>query len=205
MTPAVQTRERLVRAAQEELIQSHGLWRCRRSRSGRKVSVGLAYHHFGSKAGLIAAVVEGVLQPPGRGGLQPLEAGLAGLGGPREGADRRLYRLPLRPSVRASRRRRLEPRRRGARRRAGLHQAAARRRRAQCCGRPARRRHSRRPRSASHHRPDDRRHPPGADRRPDERAAARPAKLTEKIWVFIAGALRLTAVRHRKNRRDKVA
>ena len=35
-----------------------GIWRCRQYPSGRRVSVGLAYHHFGSKAGLIAAVVE---------------------------------------------------------------------------------------------------------------------------------------------------
>lgn len=51
--------ERLVRAAQEELIQSQGLLEMQAVAKRAKVSVGLAYHHFGSKAGLIAAVVEG--------------------------------------------------------------------------------------------------------------------------------------------------
>jgi AcrR family transcriptional regulator len=53
------TPERLVSAAQEELIQSHGLLEMQAVAKRAKVSVGLAYHHFGSKAGLIAAVVEG--------------------------------------------------------------------------------------------------------------------------------------------------
>ena len=53
------TPERLVRAAQEELIQRHGLLEMQAVAKRAKVSVGLAYHHFGSKAGLIAAVVEG--------------------------------------------------------------------------------------------------------------------------------------------------
>jgi len=53
------TPERLVRAAQEELIQNHGLLEMQAVARRAKVSVGLAYHHFGSKAGLIAAVVEG--------------------------------------------------------------------------------------------------------------------------------------------------
>ena len=53
------TPERLVRAAQEELIHSHGLLEMQAVAKRAKVSVGLAYHHFGSKAGLIAAVVEG--------------------------------------------------------------------------------------------------------------------------------------------------
>lgn len=52
------TPERLVRAAQDELIQSHGLLEMQAVAKRAKVSVGLAYHHFGSKAGLIAAVVE---------------------------------------------------------------------------------------------------------------------------------------------------
>ena len=52
------TPERLIRAAQEELIQSHGLLEMQAVAKRAKVSVGLAYHHFGSKAGLIAAVVE---------------------------------------------------------------------------------------------------------------------------------------------------
>ena len=53
------TPERLIRAAQEELIHSHGLLEMQAVAKRAKVSVGLAYHHFGSKAGLIAAVVEG--------------------------------------------------------------------------------------------------------------------------------------------------
>jgi AcrR family transcriptional regulator len=50
--------ERLVRAAQEELIQGNGQLEMQAVARRAKVSVGLAYHHFGSKAGLIAAVVE---------------------------------------------------------------------------------------------------------------------------------------------------
>lgn len=45
-------------AAQDELIQQHGQLEMQAVASRAKVSVGLAYHHFGSKAGLIAAVVE---------------------------------------------------------------------------------------------------------------------------------------------------
>lgn len=52
------TPERLILAAQEELIQGHGLLEMQAVAKRAKVSVGLAYHHFGSKAGLIAAVVE---------------------------------------------------------------------------------------------------------------------------------------------------
>ena len=60
MTAAkIGTPERLVRAAQEELVQNHGLLEMQAVAKRAKVSVGLAYHHFGSKAGLIAAVVEG--------------------------------------------------------------------------------------------------------------------------------------------------
>src|SRR6202158_1407441 len=58
MTATIKTRERLVRAAQEELIQSHGHLEMQAVSKRAQVSVGLAYHHFGSKAGLIAAVVE---------------------------------------------------------------------------------------------------------------------------------------------------
>ena len=56
--PKIGTPERLVRAAQEELVHSHGLLEMQAVAKRAKVSVGLAYHHFGSKAGLIAAVVE---------------------------------------------------------------------------------------------------------------------------------------------------
>jgi AcrR family transcriptional regulator len=52
------TRERLIRAAEKELIRSHGHLEMQAVSKRAQVSVGLAYHHFGSKAGLIAAVVE---------------------------------------------------------------------------------------------------------------------------------------------------
>ena len=55
---SVGTRERLLGAAQEELIQGHGHLEMQAVARRAQVSVGLAYHHFGSKAGLIAAVVE---------------------------------------------------------------------------------------------------------------------------------------------------
>jgi AcrR family transcriptional regulator len=54
----IQTREKLVSAAQEELIQNQGHLEMQAVARRAQVSVGLAYHHFGSKAGLIAAVVE---------------------------------------------------------------------------------------------------------------------------------------------------
>jgi AcrR family transcriptional regulator len=54
----VGTPERLIRAAQAELIAGGGLLEMQAVARRAKVSVGLAYHHFGSKAGLIAAVVE---------------------------------------------------------------------------------------------------------------------------------------------------
>ena len=50
------TPERLIRAAQDELIQTRGLLEMQAVAKRAKVSVGLAYHHFGSKAGLIALV-----------------------------------------------------------------------------------------------------------------------------------------------------
>jgi AcrR family transcriptional regulator len=58
MTAAIGTRERLIRAAEKELIRSHGHLEMQAVARRAQVSVGLAYHHFGSKAGLIAAVVE---------------------------------------------------------------------------------------------------------------------------------------------------
>lgn len=58
MPTPITTRERLVRAAQEELIRNHGHLEMQAVAKRARVSVGLAYHHFGSKAGLIAAVVE---------------------------------------------------------------------------------------------------------------------------------------------------
>ncbi|MCC8965852.1 TetR/AcrR family transcriptional regulator [Bradyrhizobium sp. Pear76] len=56
-TPA--TRERLLAAAQDELIEGQGHLEMQAVARRAQASVGLAYHHFGSKAGLIAAVVEG--------------------------------------------------------------------------------------------------------------------------------------------------
>jgi AcrR family transcriptional regulator len=58
MTSPIGTRERLIRAAEKELIRSHGHLEMQAVAKRAQVSVGLAYHHFGSKAGLIAAVVE---------------------------------------------------------------------------------------------------------------------------------------------------
>lgn len=52
------TRDRLIAAAQAELIAGHGHLEMQAVAKRAKVSVGLAYHHFGSKSGLIAAVVE---------------------------------------------------------------------------------------------------------------------------------------------------
>ena len=52
------TPERLIRAAQDELVHGGGVLEMQAVARRAKVSVGLAYHHFGSKAGLIAAVVE---------------------------------------------------------------------------------------------------------------------------------------------------
>jgi AcrR family transcriptional regulator len=58
MATTITTRERLIRAAEKELIRSHGHLEMQAVAKRAQVSVGLAYHHFGSKAGLIAAVVE---------------------------------------------------------------------------------------------------------------------------------------------------
>lgn len=52
------TPERLIQAAQDELIHGGGVLEMQAVARRAKVSIGLAYHHFGSKAGLIAAVVE---------------------------------------------------------------------------------------------------------------------------------------------------
>ncbi len=58
MAATTGTRERLVRAAQQELVEGHGHLEMQAVAKRAQVSVGLAYHHFGSKAGLIAAAVE---------------------------------------------------------------------------------------------------------------------------------------------------
>jgi len=52
------TRERLIDAAQQKLIEGEGHLEMQAVAARAQASVGLAYHHFGSKAGLIAAVVE---------------------------------------------------------------------------------------------------------------------------------------------------
>ncbi|MHC2438906.1 TetR/AcrR family transcriptional regulator [Bradyrhizobium sp. USDA 4451] len=52
------TRDRLLAAAQDELIKGLGHLEMQAVARRARASVGLAYHHFGSKAGLIAAVVE---------------------------------------------------------------------------------------------------------------------------------------------------
>jgi AcrR family transcriptional regulator len=57
-TTSEETRKELVCAAQEELIQGQGHLEMQAVARRVQVSVGLAYHHFGSKAGLIADVVE---------------------------------------------------------------------------------------------------------------------------------------------------
>ena len=58
MAGTIRTRETLIRAAQKELVRNHGHLEMQAVAKRAQVSVGLAYHHFGSKAGLIAAVVE---------------------------------------------------------------------------------------------------------------------------------------------------
>ncbi|MCA6122884.1 TetR/AcrR family transcriptional regulator [Bradyrhizobium sp. WSM 1704] len=56
--PGLGTRGRLLSAAQDELVEGHGHLEMQAVARRARASVGLAYHHFGSKAGLIAAVVE---------------------------------------------------------------------------------------------------------------------------------------------------
>ena len=58
MTGVVGSQERLIEAAQEVLVEGQGHMEMQAVAKRAQVSVGLAYHHFGSKAGLIAAVVE---------------------------------------------------------------------------------------------------------------------------------------------------
>lgn len=53
------TRERLLRAAEAELGAGDGLLEVAAVAARADVSVGLLYRYFGSKAGLVAAVVEG--------------------------------------------------------------------------------------------------------------------------------------------------
>ena len=62
------TREKLISAAQEELIHGQGLLEMQAVAKRAKVSVGLAYHHFGSKAGLIAQALRSLDVRPGEAG-----------------------------------------------------------------------------------------------------------------------------------------
>lgn len=53
-----ETRRRILAAAAEALTEGQGTFEIGAVAKRANVSVGLSYHHFGSKAGLIAAVVE---------------------------------------------------------------------------------------------------------------------------------------------------
>ena len=57
------TAEKLLEAAEAELIASDGQMEMAAVARRAGVSVGLAYHHFGSKAGLVAAVVDAFYGP----------------------------------------------------------------------------------------------------------------------------------------------
>lgn len=63
MPRKVSAGERLVRAAEAELIANHGHLEMSAVAKRASASVGLAYHHFGSKTGLVAAVVERFYEP----------------------------------------------------------------------------------------------------------------------------------------------
>lgn len=62
-SPKIGSDVRLVRAAEAELIESNGHMEMLAVAKRAGVSVGLAYHHFGSKAGLLAAVVDHFYAP----------------------------------------------------------------------------------------------------------------------------------------------
>ena len=61
--PKIGSDVRLVRAAEEELIENNGHMEMLAVAKRAGVSVGLAYHHFGSKAGLLAAVIDNFYGP----------------------------------------------------------------------------------------------------------------------------------------------
>ena len=63
MTTTIATRERLVRAAQDELIRNHGHLEMQAVAKRAQVSVGLAYHDFGSKAGLMPPLSKRFIAP----------------------------------------------------------------------------------------------------------------------------------------------
>ena len=52
------SRDRLIQAASEALVAGDGNFELRHEARRAGVSVGLTYHRFGSKAGLVAAVVD---------------------------------------------------------------------------------------------------------------------------------------------------
>jgi len=56
--PKIGSDVRLVRAAEAELLENNGHMEMLAVAKRAGVSVGLAYHHFGSKTGLLAAVVD---------------------------------------------------------------------------------------------------------------------------------------------------
>lgn len=60
VTGAALSRQRLVEAAGEALLQGEGAFEVQHVAKRAGLSVGLAYHRFGSKAGLIGAVVHDV-------------------------------------------------------------------------------------------------------------------------------------------------
>ncbi|NQY96101.1 MAG: TetR/AcrR family transcriptional regulator [Henriciella sp.] len=62
-TPKIGSDIRLVRAAEAELIENNGHMEMLAVAKRAGVSVGLAYHHFGSKTGLLAAVVDQFYAP----------------------------------------------------------------------------------------------------------------------------------------------
>lgn len=58
MVDKIGTSQRLLDAAEKELIENVGHLEMAAVAKRAKASVGLAYHHFGSKAGLVAAVID---------------------------------------------------------------------------------------------------------------------------------------------------
>lgn len=63
MTIYHETAHKLIHAAEEELLRNDGTMEMSAVARHAGVSVGLAYHHFGSKTGLIAAVVDLFYEP----------------------------------------------------------------------------------------------------------------------------------------------
>jgi AcrR family transcriptional regulator len=79
-------RERLLCAAQEELTQGQGHLEMQAVARRARVSVGLAHHHFGSKAGLIAAVVEEFYSRLDTAAFQRRQVAVKRRGKPRKGS-----------------------------------------------------------------------------------------------------------------------